>query len=63
MNQMRATPEGGKLLTWEEEHRIAKFRGLYAADPSSGKREPTLEFIAVHGGFRTVRVKDIIDIH
>jgi hypothetical protein len=35
---------------------------MYAADPASGVKEPTIEFIAVDGGHRFVRVKDIVDV-
>jgi hypothetical protein len=46
----------------EEEYRIQKYIGLYAADPSSGRRVRVLEFIGTQGGMRTVGVEDIVAI-
>lgn len=54
---------GRRGVVLEREIRIKKFIGLYDADPCSGVRERTLEFIAVFGGFQYVRVADIVDIH
>lgn len=46
----------------DEEYRIQTLLGLYPVNPWTGEQELVMEFIARLGGYRVVRVKNIVDI-
>lgn len=52
---------GSRKSFLEQEHRVGALRGmLWAAD--GVVKEDCVQFWAIHGGLRTVAVKDIVDI-
>ena len=56
-----SVPSGnGRKVTFEGEHKIAKFRRYLPI--GEGRKEALIQFWAIQGGMRTVAVRDIVDV-
>jgi hypothetical protein len=51
-----------KVSFYEEDHRVKTFRRMLRPEEGSGRKDTLVQFWAVYGGLRTIRVADIIDV-